>query len=91
MFSFPFRHYCLLFSVSGVLSFFPVAIHLLLHLFEKAQGLDKGARRLFSYCQLLVCLWCLVPILQLGFPELVLTRRGLGGRVTRFVAFPMGE
>ena len=66
-----------------------IAINPLVHLFQKAQCLRKRSRRLFSYCQLLVRLFRLIPLVQLRCLGPCIVRRGAGSLTRRFVAFPM--
>ena len=73
---------------SCISCFCVIAINLLFHLFHKAQCLGKRSRRLFSYCQLLVRLFCLVPLVQLGNLWPCIMRRGSGSLTRRFVPFP---
>ena len=76
-------------SASCISCFCVIAINPIFHLFQKPQCLRKRSRRLFSYCQLLVCLFRLTPLIQLGCLGPCLVRRGAGSLTRRFVAFPV--
>ena len=75
-------------SASCISCFCVIAINPLFHLFQKAYCLCKRSRRLFPYCQLLVCLFCLTPLFQLGYLGPCVLRRGAGSLTRRPVAFP---
>ena len=80
---------CLPSSASCISCFCIVAINPFLHLFQKPQCLRKRSRRLFAYCQLLVCLFCLTPLFQLRCLRPCIVRSGAGSLTRRFVTFPM--
>ena len=76
-------------SASCMIRFCVIAINPVFHLFQKTQCLRKRSRRFFSCCQLLVCLFCLTPLFQLGCLGPCIVRRGAGSLTRRFVASPM--